>query len=97
MPSQHHVRRFSTPIVVHVMHTQVNVGGVSDMDSKVNAAYSVMDTIVEENEAYGVAIDGIGIEVMKGNIAYGEVTFQGDSTGDGVELLDQDSSMNDMQ
>ena len=31
-PSQHHVRRFSTPIVVHVMmHTQVNVGGVSDI------------------------------------------------------------------
>ena len=44
------------------------VDGVSDME--MNVAYSVTDTVVEDNEAYGVAIDGIGIEVMKMNIAY---------------------------
>lgn len=58
------------------------------MDSEMNVAYGVMDTFVEENEAYGVAVDGIGIEVMKGNIAYGEVAFQGDSTGDAMDLLE---------
>lgn len=44
------------------------VDGVSDME--MNVAYSVTDTVVEDNEAYGVAIDGIGIEVMRMNIAY---------------------------
>ena len=44
------------------------VDGVSDIE--MNVAYSVTDTVVEDNEAYGVAIDGIGIEIMKMNIAY---------------------------
>lgn len=64
------------------------IGGASDMDSEMNVAYGVMDAFVEENEAYGVAVDGIGIDVMKGNIAYGEVTFQCDSTGDAMDLLE---------
>ena len=47
-------------------------------------AYGVIDTIMEENEAYGVAIDGNGIDTMKRNIAYCVVITQVDSAGDTV-------------
>ena len=51
------------------------------------------DTNVEENEAYGVAIDGIGVDTMKMNIAYGEITFQDVSAGN-VMIIDHDKSIN---
>ena len=40
---------------------------------EVNMAYGVVDTVMEENEAYGVAIDGVGIDSIERNVAYGAV------------------------
>ena len=49
------------------------------------------DTNVEENEAYGVAVDGIGTDVMKRNIAYGEITI-GDSSAGNIMTIDWDKN-----
>ncbi len=55
----------------------VTVDGVSAA-LEVNVAYGTVDTVMEENEAYGVATDGIGIDVMKKNVAYGAITSNED-------------------
>ena len=59
----------SMPEITDAAYSSI-VDGVNGME--MNVANSVTDTVVEDNEAYGVAIDGIGtgIEVMKMNIAY---------------------------
>ena len=49
------------------------------------------DTIMEENEAYGVATDGIVIDRLERNEAYGAVTFQDESTG--VIVVEKNDSM----
>lgn len=57
----------------------------------INMDHVGTDTNVEENEAYGVAVDGIGTDVMKRNIAYGEITFQDISAGN-IMTVDWDKN-----
>ena len=58
----------------------VATDGIDTMEK--NTAYDVADTIMDNNEAYGTAIDGIGIDTMERNMAYGAVLSQDDSSGD---------------
>ena len=69
----------------------VATDGIDTMER--NIAYDVADTIMENNEAYGAAIDGIGIDTMERNIAYGAVLNQDqdDSAGDADAMVDDDN------
>ena len=70
----------------------VATDGIDTMER--NIAYDVADTIsMDNNDAYGVAIDGIGIDTMNRNIAYGAVLNQNqdDSAGDADAMVDDDS------
>ena len=62
-----------------------------DTDTEVNMIYDHLTTdaymtdknettIMDNNEAYGTAIDGIGIDTMERNIAYGAILSQDDSS-----------------
>ena len=67
------------------MHTRAKLK--SDAKSNpVNVEYHGMTIDSEVNEAYGVAIDGIGIDSMKRNIAYDAVTYN--SAGDADAMVD---------
>ena len=74
----------------NVAYGVVNDGMNASMET--NMAYGVADTILEENEAYGAAIDGIGIDTMERNIAYGAVmTVHDDTAGDGIVESDDEN------
>ena len=59
------------------------VDGINSLEMNVAYGVTVVDTVMEENEAYGAAIDGTGIDTMRRNIAYctGAVTTHEDSAG----------------
>ena len=60
---------------------------------EMNVDHGETDTIMEENEAYGVAIDGVVINRLERNEAYGAVTFQDESTGDVMVDYNKNDSM----
>ena len=88
---------FFNPIRDDLSVTEMNVDRGVTVVSNVNgltidgASAAVADTNklnMQENEAYGAAIDGIAIDTMERNVAYDTVIFQGDSAKDPILLVD---------
>ena len=74
----------------NVAYGVANNGMNASMET--NMAYGVADTIMDNNEAYGAAIDGVGIDTMNRNIAYGAViTVHDDTAGNGVVESDDEN------
>ena len=73
MNVDHGVATYSDVNVAYGLTTD----GVNTLET--NMASCVADTIMEENEAYGTAIDGIGVNTMERNIAYSAVITQDNS------------------
>ena len=59
---------------MYFYHNYAIIDGVNTLET--NMAYGVVDTIMEENEAYG---DGRGIGTMERNIAYSAVIMTHDN------------------
>ena len=73
-------------------HNEVQPGElVSDSaaESSANHGMGTDDAVVKKNEAYGVAIDGIGIDIMERNIAYGTAVIHKNSAG-GTHIMVND-------
>ena len=80
----------------HTLESNISHDEVKDSMTETimenNEAYGVADAIMENNEAYGVAIDGIGIDIMERNMAYGTAVIHEHSAGDTHVMVDDGDS-----